>query len=190
MVEKAILLNPGCLQLFSHSWHNLYYNFLPLIWPTAENVEKFLDNAVLYKDKHVLSSTAKKLLIEYELFAINKYRDKTQKPYPMKANELEDVISDVYLVVGDKDLLFPYQKSIKAARKYLQTLRGVCVLKDVGHGIETSRNAMEIVAAIASGKEESLVNDAPGMRYSRFTPLSTERIEESEHVNALNAGSD
>jgi len=189
LVEKAILLNPGCLQMFSPSWRNLYYNFLPLVSPKAANVEKFLDNAVFYKDKHFVSLAAKKLIIEYELFAIKQYRDKTQKPYPMKANELVDVISDVYLLVGDKDLLFPYQKSLKTARKYIRTLRGICVLSDIGHGIETSGKAIEIVAAIASGKEESLLNEVPGMSYSQYMPLSAEPIYESERVNAVRAGS-
>ncbi len=188
-VERAILLNPGCLQGFSLSLRNLYYNLLPLISPTAENVEKFLDNAVFYKDRHRVSAEAKNLLIEYELFAIKQYRDKTQKPYPMKANELEDVISDVYLLVGDKDLLFPYKKSVKAARNYIRTLRGICVLADTGHGIETSPRAMEIVAAIAMGKEESLLNEVPGMRYSEFIPLSNDRIDKSEPVVTVNTGS-
>lgn len=185
LVEKAILLNPGCLQPFSLSWRNLYYNFLPLISPSEKNIEKFLDNAVFYKDKHIVSPMAKKLIIEYELFAITQYKDKTQKPYAMKRDELEDVISDVYLVLGDKDLLFPYQKSINAARRYIQTLRGVCVLADTGHGIETSRKAIEIVATIAAGKQDLLLNEGPGMKYSQFVRLSIERIDESERKNVV-----
>lgn len=185
LVEKSILLNPGCLQSFSLSWKNLYYNFLPLISPSERNVEKFLDNAVFYKNRHMVSRIAKKLIIEYELFAITQYKDKTQKPYAMRREELEDVISDVYLVLGDKDLLFPYQKSINAARKYIQTLRGICVLADTGHGIETSANAIEIVATIAAGKDDLLLNEGPGMKYSHFTPLSVERIDESERKNVV-----
>ena len=176
MVEKVILLNPGCLQTFSLSLRNLYYNLLPLISPTTNSVEKFLDNAVFHKDKHSVSPAAKKLVTEYELFAIKQYVDKTQKPYAMKATELEDVISDVYLVVSDKDPLFPYQKSVKAARKYIRTLRGIFILADIGHGIETSHKAMEIVAAIASGKEES--------------PPLNERTYKSEPVNVIQVSSD
>ena len=190
LVEKVILLNPGCLQPFSLFWRNLYYNFLPLLSPTAKNVEKFLDNAVFYKDLHVVSQAAKKLIIEYELFAITQYRDKTQKPYPMKGNELEDVISDVYLLVGDKDMLFPYKRSVKTARKYIRTLRGICVLADTGHGIETTRRAMEIVATIAAGKEDLLLNETPGMKYSQYLTLSTERINQSERIYAVRTGSD
>ena len=149
---------------------------MPLISPTTNNVEKFLDNAVFYKDKHSVSAAAKNLVIEYELFAIKQYVDKAQKPYAMKATELEDVISDVYLVVSDKDPLFPYQKSVKAARKYIRTLRGIFILADIGHGIETSHKAMEIVAAIASGKEES--------------PPLNERTYKSEPVNVIQVSSD
>lgn len=185
LIEKAILLNPGCLQPFSLSLRNLYYNFLPLISPSEKNVDKFLDNAIFYKDKHLVSPIAKKLIIEYELFAITQYKDRTQKPYPMKQDELEDVVSDVYLVLGDKDLLFPYQKSIYAARKYMQTVRGICVLADTGHGIETSPKAIEIVATIAAGKQNLLLNEEPGVRYSRFLPLSIEPIDESERKNVV-----
>jgi pimeloyl-ACP methyl ester carboxylesterase len=185
LVEKAILLNPGCLQSFSLSWKNLYYNFLPMISPSERNVEKFLDNAVFYKDKHMVSPIAKKLIVEYELFAITQYKDRTQKPYAMKRDELEDVVSEVYLVLGDKDLLFPYQKSINAARKYIQTLRGVCILGDTGHGIETSPKAIQIVTTIAAGKEGLLLNEDPGMKYSQFLPLAIERIDESERKNVV-----
>ena len=108
----------------------------------------------------------------------------------MKRDELEDVISDVYLLVGDKDMLFPYQRSVKAARNYIRTLRGICVLADTGHGIETSKKAIEIVAKIAAGKEELLSNDQPGVKYSQVLSLTTERIHESERVNAVRAGSD
>ena len=190
LVEKAILLNPGCLQPFSLSLRNLYYNFLPLLSPTATNVEKFLDNAVFYKDKHMVSPAAKSLVIEYELFVITQYKDNTQKPYPMKSNELEDVISDVYLVVGDKDLLFPYQRSLKAARKNLRTLRGICILADTGHGIEISPKAMEVLATIAAGKEEMLLNEEPGVKYSQHFSLSTERIDQSERIYTVRTGSD
>src|SRR5262249_50841781 len=70
LVEKAVLLNPGCLQPFSLSFKNLYYNFLPLISPGRKNIEKFLDYAVFYKNKHRVSPRAKKLIVDYELFAI------------------------------------------------------------------------------------------------------------------------
>jgi pimeloyl-ACP methyl ester carboxylesterase len=149
-VEKAVLLNPGCLQPFSFSFKNLYYNLLPLISPKRNNVEKFLDNAVFYKDEHVVSPKAKELIVDYELFAIKEFNDKAQKPYPMAKTDLESVQTDIYLVVGDKDILFPYRKSIRVARKHFRSLKAVYVLRDTGHGIETSKKAMVVLSAITT----------------------------------------
>lgn len=142
-VEKAVLLNPGCLQPFSLSLKNLYYNMLPLLLTNQKNVERFLDKAVFYKDKHCASYAAKKLITEYELFAIKEYKDKTQKPYAMKEDELKQVSSDVCLLLGDKDILFPYKKSEAVARKYLKNLNDIKIIPDTGHGIETSKAAIK-----------------------------------------------
>jgi len=147
-VEKVILLNPGCLQPFSLSVKNLYYNLLPLVSPTERNVVRFLDKAVFYKDKHVVSPAAKKLIAAYELFAIRKYKDRTQKPYAMRGGELRQVSSEIYLLLGEKDLLFPYKKSATMARKYLKGLRGIAIIPDTGHGIETSGKAMAGITQI------------------------------------------
>ena len=82
-IKAAFLLNPGCLQPFSLSLKNLYYNLLPLLAPSRKNVSKFLDKAVFCKPTHTLSTGAEKLIVDYELFAITRYQDRTQKPYDM-----------------------------------------------------------------------------------------------------------
>lgn len=145
--EKIIaifLLNPGCLQPFSMTFKNLYYNLLPIIKPTDKNVSKFLDKAVFSKPNHQLSSVSEKMLIDYEVFAISRYKDNTQKPYYMD-RQLAEVKTDTYLLVGDKDLLFPYQKSIDNARKYIKTLKDIKVFDNVGHGIETHDKAINYI---------------------------------------------
>ncbi|MBP7239857.1 MAG: alpha/beta hydrolase [Saprospiraceae bacterium] len=143
-IKAAFLLNPGCLQSFSMTWDNLYYNLLPIISPKPGNVSKFLDKAVFCKPYHQLSPPAEQMLIDYEVFAISRYKDKTQKPYYMDA-QLADVKVDTYLLEGDKDLLFPYQKSIDNARKHIKSLQDVRVFEHVGHGIETYREAMQYI---------------------------------------------
>ena len=141
-IKAAFLLNPGCLQSFSLTWNNLYYNLLPIISPKASNVSKFLDKAVFSKPNHQVSSSAEKMLIDYEVFAITRYKDKTQKPYYMDT-QLADVKVDTYLLEGNKDLLFPFQKSIDNARKHITTLKEVKVFENVGHGIETYPEALQ-----------------------------------------------
>jgi pimeloyl-ACP methyl ester carboxylesterase len=143
-IKAAFLLNPGCLQPFSMKLANLYYNLLPLIIPGKKNVSKFLNKAVFSKPNHHISDQSEKMLIDYEVFAISRYKDKTQKPYYMD-KQLAEVKADTYLLVGDRDLLFPFQKSIENAKKHLSTFKDVKVFNNVGHGIETYDKAMQYV---------------------------------------------
>ncbi|MBK9105186.1 MAG: alpha/beta hydrolase [Saprospiraceae bacterium] len=146
-IKAAFILNPGCLQPFSMKWDNLYYNLLPIISPKPANVLKFLDKAVFHKPNHQLSTFAEHMLVNYEMLAITRYKDNTQKPYFM-GKQLADVKADTYLLEGDKDLLFPFQKSIDNARRYISTLVDVKVFEGVGHGIETYDAAIQYIGSV------------------------------------------
>jgi len=143
-IKAAFLLNPGCLQPFSLTLKNLYFNLLPIVKPTEKNVLKFLDKAVFSKPNHKLSEFSEKMLVNYEVFAISRYIDKTQKPYYMD-RQLEDVKVDTYLLEGDKDLLFPFQKSIENAKRQIKKLKDVKLFNNVGHGIETYDKALNYI---------------------------------------------
>jgi pimeloyl-ACP methyl ester carboxylesterase len=143
-LKAAFLLNAGCLQPFSLSIKNLYYNLLPILSPTEANVSKFLDKAIFNKPNHSLSLKAEKLLIDYEVFALRRYKDKTQKPYFMD-KELVNVEVPTFLIQGNKDLLFPFKKSISNARRLIKKLQDVKILDQVGHGIETHTDAMKYI---------------------------------------------
>ena len=145
-MKAAFLFNPGCLQSFSLSWNNLYYNLLPIFSPTKKNVSKFLDKAVFCKPNHQLSAKAEELIIDYEVFALTRYKDNTQKPYNM-GEELRQVKVDTFLLEGDMDLLFPYQVSVANARDRIQSLKDVVVFQNVGHGIETYDKAIQYMDA-------------------------------------------
>ena len=149
-VKAAFLLNPGCLQPFSMTVKNLYYNLLPIIKPTAGNVLKFLNKAVFSKPEHTLSATSERMLVDYEVFAISRYTDKTQKPYYMD-KQLSEVKVATYLLEGDKDLLFPFQRSIDNAKKHIKTLKDVKVFHNVGHGIETYDKALNYIGEVIKG---------------------------------------
>lgn len=136
-VKAAFLLNPGCLQQFSLSFKNLYYNILPIVSPTTKHIALFLNKAVFSKPNHMLSGVSEKMLIDYN----------TEKPYAM-GSELSQVQVDTHLLVGDKDLLFPYQKSIDNAKRHIKTLKEVKVFTNVGHGIETYDKTMNYIGEI------------------------------------------
>lgn len=143
-IKLAFLLNPGCLQPFSLKLKNLYFNILPLVSPTKKNVLKFLDKVVFSKPHHKLSEFSEQMLVDYEVFAISRYKDKTQKPYYMD-RQLSDVKVETYLLEGDKDLLFPFEKSIENAKQHLKTLKEIKIFNDVGHGIETHGKALNYI---------------------------------------------
>jgi pimeloyl-ACP methyl ester carboxylesterase len=140
-IKAAFLLNPGCLQPFSLGAKNLYYNLLPLIAPNPRNIKLFLDAAVFSKPNHQLSEVSEKLLIDYELFAITRYKDRTQKPYDMDI-ELRGVTTPTYIILGDRDLLFPYARSVNNATEKIGSLSEIKVFGQVGHGIETYAKAI------------------------------------------------
>lgn len=140
-IKAAFLLNPACLQFISLTFKNLYYNLLPIINPTERNVLKFLNKAVFSKPNHKLSSRSEKMLVDYEVFAISRFRDKAQKPYYMN-RQLEEVSVDTFLLVGREDLLFPFQKSVDNAKRYIKTLVDIQIYDHVGHGIETYNKAL------------------------------------------------
>ncbi len=144
-IDKIFLLNPGCFQPFSLSLKNLYYNLLPIISPSTKNIQWFLDNAVFYSPSHSLSEERMQMIVDYEMFALTRHVDKAQKPYAMSKSELSKIEAPVYLIVGERDLLFPYQKTVKAAKEALKNLKKVVVLPGVGHGVETLREAMEAI---------------------------------------------
>lgn len=143
-IKATFLLNPGCLQPFSLTLKNLYFNLLPIIKPTEKNVLKFLDVAVFSKPNHKLSEFSEKMLVNYEVFAISRYKDNTQKPYYMD-KQLEEVKVDTFLLEGDKDLLFPFEKSIVNAKRQIQKLKEVKIFNNVGHGIETYDKALNYI---------------------------------------------
>ena len=143
-IKSAFLLNPGCLQPFSLILRNLYYNLLPLIKPSKNNVLAFLNKAVFSAPNHQLSPEALEMLVDYEVFAITRYVDRTQKPYYMD-KQLEEVTVDTYLLLGDQDLLFPFQKSIANAKRQIRSLKDVQIFNHVGHGIETYDKALHSV---------------------------------------------
>ncbi|MGE0589183.1 MAG: alpha/beta fold hydrolase [Cyclobacteriaceae bacterium] len=148
-VKGVFLLNPGCLQPFSLKPRNLLYNLLPIISPSKKNIHAFLDKAIFNKPFHAVDQPYEELMVDYEHFALTRFVDRTQKPYYM-AEELGLVKNDIYILLGDKDLLFPHRKSIENASRWIPNLRDVVVLANVGHGIETTKNAMKYISRWAS----------------------------------------
>ncbi|MNG40278.1 hypothetical protein D3C84_1287920 [compost metagenome] len=52
---------------------------------------------------------------------------------------------ETYLLEGDKDLLFPFEKSIENAQKHIRNLKEHIIFENVGHGIETYSKSMNYI---------------------------------------------
>lgn len=151
-IQAAFLLNPGCTRFASFGLKNMYYVLLPILKKSEKNVRLFLDNVVFAKPNHELKTEAENLCVEYELKAIQDYKDNTEKPYNMD-RQLNSVQTTTYMLVGDKDILMPYKKSVTNAQKNIPGFKEFFLFKDVGHGIETYRPALEKVKELVLKSE-------------------------------------
>ena len=135
-IKCAFLLNPACFRMISFGFKNLYYNLLPMLKTTDENIRKFLNKVIFHKPEHSISKESEVLLLEYLHLAISKYKDKTEKPYYM-GNELNKIEVETHLIVGENDIIIPPEKSIRKAKKHLKNnLKNIQIFEGVGHGIE------------------------------------------------------
>jgi pimeloyl-ACP methyl ester carboxylesterase len=149
LVNKVVLMNPAGFQQFSPNFKNLYYSVLPVVSTSTKNVKKFLEQAIFYKEHHSISPQAFALLVEYEMYAIRQFSNRSQFPYVMSRSELQKVNNPVSLILGERDILFPYGRTIQVAEKHLNHLEAAHVLSNTGHGIETSPQAICYLAQIA-----------------------------------------
>ena len=143
-INSAYLLNPGCFRFISLGWKNMYSNLLPIVKPSKKNIKKFLNNVIFSIPEHGLNPEAEEHLIDYLEYVLMNYKDKTEKPYYM-SSQLDQVRVPVHLIVGSDDILIPYEKSVRRAKKHLgENLMSVEVLK-AGHGIETNKEALKLI---------------------------------------------
>lgn len=148
-IKAAFLLNAGCFRMISFGFKNLYYNLLPVFFPSKKNVTLFFEKIVFCGENHSLPPVSFSRILDFMHYAIRSYKDKTQKPYPMGA-ELSAVKVPVHLLFGANDVLLPYEKSLKNAKRWLSSIESVKVFPNVGHGIETYQPAIEEIKTIIS----------------------------------------
>jgi pimeloyl-ACP methyl ester carboxylesterase len=143
-VHKAILLNPAGIQSFSPSVRNLYYNLLPMLWPNRATLTKFLDKAIFRAPHHDLPPPYRNLIERYFLYVLRNHQFKGDYPAPVSVAELHRLTTPIFLILGENDLLFPAQESLRLARQHIPSLRQSQILAQTGHGIETSQEALRL----------------------------------------------
>jgi pimeloyl-ACP methyl ester carboxylesterase len=152
-IGKMILMNPIGFSYISMAPISLFYNLLPIISPTAANVRRFVDHIVLAGGEDV-GAEGRALLEEIILQTLQRFNFKADYPYKMADAELVKWKVPTYLIVGDRDALIPHQTTIRRARECVKDLREVHVLKNIGHGIELSPAAIDVVYRILTASQE------------------------------------
>jgi len=148
LVKKAILMDPAGISNFSSSLKNLYYNFLPIIFKSRRSVIKFVNKIALHPQQQDLPPAYRELLIDYILFTLKNFQNKADLPVALPKDDLKKISTDIYLLLGENDLLFPPEKTAAIAQKNISSLKQVKILSNTSHGIETSKEAIKLVANI------------------------------------------
>lgn len=148
LVSKAILMNPAGIRSFSGTVNNLYYNFLPILFPSHKTVNTFFSKVVFCSPSHILPASYRQLMVDYMLYVLKNHRFGGDYPAPLSQLELQHISTDIHLIVGEKDILFPCNGTIRIAKENIALLKSISIIQNTGHGIETSKAAISAVAAI------------------------------------------
>ena len=137
LIEKVVLMNPIGFSNISFAPVNLYRTLLPLIFPNRKNVDKFL-NTIVFSPKDGISPETKKSVADFVENAILNFRFGGEYPSRMSDAEIKNLSAETYLIVGKRDGLIPYKKTIKRAQNLLTNLKSVHICANQAHGIEVS----------------------------------------------------
>jgi pimeloyl-ACP methyl ester carboxylesterase len=146
-ITKMVLMNPIGFSYISLAPSSLFFNLLPIFRPNYKNVVRFVDKIVLGGGED-LSKERREFLIEIILQTLQKFNFQADYPYKMSNSELTGWSVPTYLIVGGKDALIPHQKTLQIAHQTVENLKGVHILKGIGHGIELSKTAIELLKEI------------------------------------------
>lgn len=155
-ILKMILMNPIGLSYISLAPSSLFNNLLPIISPSLKTVNRFLDKIILGGAEN-LTGPRREMLAEIILQTLQKFNFKADYPYKMGESELTGWSVPTYLIVGDRDGLIPYRKTVQLAEKHVKNLKEVHILKNIGHGIELAEEPMRILADILKTTDETPV---------------------------------
>ena len=146
-INKIVLMNPIGLSYISLAPQTLFYNLLPIYFPNEKNVSRFVDN-VIFAAHDDLPAEKRQLLGEFILQTLTRFSFRADYPYKMPDAEFAGAKAPTYLILGDSDKLIPHQKTLERGKKVVKNLRQTTVLKNVGHGIELTNEAIRELKSI------------------------------------------
>lgn len=140
-VKRLILINPAGIRAFSLKWRNLYHNFMPILRPSEKSLKAFFDQVVFHPPGHDISPPYRALAESYMLYVLRNFKFAGKYPSEIGKAALNRVKTPLELILGDQDILFPYdgpKGTVAIAQAEIPGLRGIHLLPGIGHGIETS----------------------------------------------------
>jgi pimeloyl-ACP methyl ester carboxylesterase len=140
-IEKAILMNPIGFSSVSFSPFSLYLTLMPLIFPNRKNVENFLSRIVFAPNDGIGSET-KTRVTDFVENAVKNFQFAGEYPSKMNDAEIKKLVAETHLLVGERDGLIPFRKTVERAKQLLPNLKSVEVFPEQAHGIEVSSDAI------------------------------------------------
>ncbi len=140
-IEKAVLMNPIGFSNVSFSPLALYRMLAPVIFPGRKTVENFLNHIVFTANDGIALETKKRVADFVENAVVN-FRFAGEYPSRMSDAEIKKLSVETHLLVGERDGLIPFRKTIKRAKNLLPNLKSVEIFPEQAHGIEVSGDAI------------------------------------------------
>jgi pimeloyl-ACP methyl ester carboxylesterase len=140
-IEKAVLMNPIGFSSISFSPLNLYRTLLPVILPNRKNVDNFL-NQIVFAPGDEISMETKKRVADFVENAVKNFQFAGDYPSRMSDTEIKKLVTETHLLVGERDGLIPFRKTIERAKALLPNLKSIKIFPEQAHGIEVSSAAI------------------------------------------------
>jgi len=140
-IEKAVLMNPIGFSNISFAPLSLYRMLAPVIFPSRKNVQNFLDHIVFAPNDGINTET-KRRVADFIANAVKNFQFAGEYPSRMSDAETKKLAAETHLLVGERDGLIPFRKTIKRAKELLPNLKSVKIFPEQAHGIEVSSNAI------------------------------------------------
>lgn len=140
-IEKAVLMNPIGFSNVSFSPLSLYRMLAPVVFPTRKTVENFL-NHIVFAPNDGIGSETKKRVADFMENAVKNFQFAGEYPSRMNDAEVEKLSAETHLLVGERDGLIPFRKTVQRAEKLLPNLKSLKTFPEQAHGIEVSSDAI------------------------------------------------
>ncbi len=141
LIAQAVLLNPIGFANISFAPATLYRTLAPVVFPNRKNVDKFLA-AIVFAPHDGISVETKRSVADFVENAVRNFRFAGAYPARMADAEIKRLTAETHLLVGQRDGLIPYKKTIERAEALLPNLKNVHICAEQAHGIEVSSAAI------------------------------------------------